>query len=186
MEHGLLIGDVASRSGVSRKALRLYEARGILPHPHRTASGYRLYPADVLALLDFVAQARRLGLTLGEIAKVARQRRAGTMPCSDVRALLERKAAELSDLLASVRRILRAWPRHVECYSAVCPQIEAKGGETTWRVTRSLCPSCTACPEIVIEGDQIRIGEDANTVILKKGEWNVLVDLIQSGQVGRL
>jgi hypothetical protein len=54
------------------------------------------------------------------------------------------------------------------------------------KVTRSLYPSCTACPEIVIEGDQIRIGEDTNTVILKKGEWNVLVDLIQSGQVGRL
>ena len=31
----LLIGEVAARSGLSRKALRLYEARGILPPPHR-------------------------------------------------------------------------------------------------------------------------------------------------------
>ena len=50
----------------------------------------------------------------------------------------------------------------------------------------SLCPSCMACPEVVIEGDQVRIGEDANTTVLKKTEWNVLVDLIQSGQLGRL
>jgi hypothetical protein len=50
----------------------------------------------------------------------------------------------------------------------------------------SLCPSCTACPEVVIEGDQVRIGEDANTTVLKKAEWNILVDLIQSGQLGRL
>jgi len=50
----------------------------------------------------------------------------------------------------------------------------------------SLCPHCDHCPEIVIEGEQIRIGEDANTVVLKKDEWNVLVDLIQSGRVGRL
>jgi hypothetical protein len=50
----------------------------------------------------------------------------------------------------------------------------------------SLCPGCTACPEVVVDGDTIRIGEDANTAVLKKDEWNVLVDLIQSGQLGRL
>jgi DNA-binding transcriptional MerR regulator len=48
MERGLLIGEVAARSGLSRKALRLYEARGILPAPRRTPSGYRVYPQDVL------------------------------------------------------------------------------------------------------------------------------------------
>ena len=50
----------------------------------------------------------------------------------------------------------------------------------------SLCPQCTNCPEVVVEGDTIRIGEDANTAVLKKEEWNVLVDLIQSGQLRRL
>ena len=48
----------------------------------------------------------------------------------------------------------------------------------------SLCPQCIACPEVVIEGDTIRIGEDENTVVLKKAEWNVLVDAIRSGQLG--
>jgi hypothetical protein len=50
----------------------------------------------------------------------------------------------------------------------------------------SLCPSCTACPEVVVDGDRVRIGEDANTVVLGKEEWNVLVDLICSGQLRRL
>ena len=50
----------------------------------------------------------------------------------------------------------------------------------------SLCPACTACPEVVIEGDRVRIGEQANTAILKKEEWNVLVDLIQSGELRRI
>jgi hypothetical protein len=50
----------------------------------------------------------------------------------------------------------------------------------------SLCPACTACPEVVIEGDTVRIGEDENTAVLKKDEWNTLVDLIQSGQLGRV
>jgi hypothetical protein len=50
----------------------------------------------------------------------------------------------------------------------------------------SLCPACTACPEVVIDGDHIRIGEDANTAVLTKDEWNVLVTLIQSGKLGRV
>jgi len=50
----------------------------------------------------------------------------------------------------------------------------------------SLCPGCTACPGVVIDGDTIRIGEDTNIATLKKDEWNVLVDLIQSGQLGRV
>jgi DNA-binding transcriptional MerR regulator len=64
MENGLLIGEVATRSGTSRKALRLYEARGILPPSRRTAAGYRVYPAGTLGVLAFVQQGRRLGLTL--------------------------------------------------------------------------------------------------------------------------
>jgi hypothetical protein len=50
----------------------------------------------------------------------------------------------------------------------------------------SLCPMCDQCPEVVVEGDQVKIGEDANTAVLKVAEWNVLVDLIQSGQLGHL
>ncbi len=49
----------------------------------------------------------------------------------------------------------------------------------------SLCPGCTACPEVVIDDDQVRIGEDANTAILTREEWNVLVDLIQSGHLSK-
>lgn len=37
-----------------------------------------------------------------------------------------------------------------------------------------------ARPEVVIGGDTIRIGEDENTVVLNKPEWNVLVEAIQS------
>jgi hypothetical protein len=54
------------------------------------------------------------------------------------------------------------------------------------KIAMSLCPSCTHCPEVIIEGDTIRIGEAPNITILKKDEWNVLVDLIQSGQIGRV
>ena len=53
-------------------------------------------------------------------------------------------------------------------------------------ITVSLCPACGACPEVVIRGDEVRIGEDQNLVVLKKAEWNALVGLIRSGQLTEL
>ena len=53
-------------------------------------------------------------------------------------------------------------------------------------VKMSLCPACGACPEVEVLGDEVRIGEAGNLVVLKRGEWNVLVDLIQCGQLPKL
>jgi hypothetical protein len=53
-------------------------------------------------------------------------------------------------------------------------------------VKMSLCTACTACPEVEIVGDEIRIGETGNLAVLKKDEWNVLVDLVLSGQLSKL
>ena len=50
----------------------------------------------------------------------------------------------------------------------------------------SLCPACTACPEVELVGDEVRIGETGNLAVLKKDEWNVLVDLIQSGRLTKV
>jgi hypothetical protein len=50
----------------------------------------------------------------------------------------------------------------------------------------SLCPACNACPGVEVVGDEVRIGEAGNLAVLKKEEWNVLVELIRSGQLSRL
>lgn len=129
---GLLIGQVTKQSGASRKALRLYEAAGILPAPRRTATGYRVYGADALDLLAFVRQAQRLGFSLDEIKEIAAIKRAGRAPCSHVLDLVRRKAKELdqtlSDLMTvrkGLRTLLRSSCRSTEHgWAIVCPHIE--------------------------------------------------------------
>ncbi len=54
------------------------------------------------------------------------------------------------------------------------------------KLTMSVCPPCTACPEVGVHGETVKIGETGNGVVLTKDEWNVLVNLIASGQLGRL
>ncbi len=50
----------------------------------------------------------------------------------------------------------------------------------------SLCPACDACPEVVIAGEEVRIGEAGNLAVLKKDEWNRLVQLVRAGQLTEL
>lgn len=48
----------------------------------------------------------------------------------------------------------------------------------------SLCPNCDACPEVVIAGDVVTIGEAGNQVRLTPLEWNVLVNGVKDGVLG--
>ena len=47
----------------------------------------------------------------------------------------------------------------------------------------TLCPACTACPEVEITDQGVTIGEDGNTVRLSHAEWNELVRLVRSGEL---
>ena len=51
----------------------------------------------------------------------------------------------------------------------------------------TLCPAgCGQCPDVEMAGDEVRIGDPGNLAVLKKDEWNLLVDLIQSGQLTKV
>lgn len=105
------ISELASRSGVTSKALRYYERIGILPPPLRSASGYRDYRPDVLERLGFIRAGQAVGLSLGEIRQVVALRDRGETPCDHVYRLLQRRTAELDeriDELQALRRDLRA------------------------------------------------------------------------------
>jgi MerR family copper efflux transcriptional regulator len=128
---GLLIGQVAAKSGVSRKALRLYETAGILPPPRRTAAGYRVYGPETLATIAFVGQARRLGFRLDEIKEVVQIRRSGRCPCPHVLdlvrqkvAALDRTLADLTELRGVLRKLLRSPRTARPGEAAVCHHIE--------------------------------------------------------------
>src|SRR4051812_44378644 len=61
--------ETASRFGVSVKALRLYERRGLLT-PLRSESGWRTYGPDQIARLHQILALKRLGLPLAGIAQL--------------------------------------------------------------------------------------------------------------------
>ncbi|WP_309646692.1 MerR family transcriptional regulator [Phenylobacterium sp.] len=61
--------EAARRLGVSAKALRLYEQRGLVT-PIRTAAGWRAYGPAEMARAAEIAALRALGLSLAQVARV--------------------------------------------------------------------------------------------------------------------
>ena len=58
------VGAAAKAVGVSAKAIRIWEAKGLLPPAGRTEAGYRLFTDDDIEILRFIIRAKTLGLTV--------------------------------------------------------------------------------------------------------------------------
>jgi len=78
----LTVGQVAAAAGVSAKAVRLYEARGLLPPAARSAAGYRVFDESDVDTVRFIRRARSLGLSLDAAAEILATRRSGKVPCA--------------------------------------------------------------------------------------------------------
>jgi DNA-binding transcriptional MerR regulator len=67
----MTISEFGRRSGLSHKALRLYDLSGLLPPAEvDPVSGYRLYSADQLERARRISLLRRLEMPLGTVAEV--------------------------------------------------------------------------------------------------------------------
>lgn len=103
-ERHLSTAETASALGVTPRALRLYEARGLV-RPLRTLAGWRVYGPEAMARLHQVLTLKRLGLSLAAIGDLLQGRRIGL---AQVLALQEGALAlrqgETERALALVRR----------------------------------------------------------------------------------
>jgi DNA-binding transcriptional MerR regulator len=101
---GLLIGEVARRTGVSAPTIRYYESIGLLSPPHRSEAGYRRYTSATLEELAFVRKAQTLGFSLDEIGEVLRLTRSGEAPCSRVLSIAHQHLAAVTERIARLER----------------------------------------------------------------------------------
>lgn len=98
--------EAARRLGVSPKALRLYEQRGLVA-PARNAAGWRAWGPEQLARGAQVVALRRLGLSLAQVASVlAGEGRELRPALAAHQAALEAQARALADTLGRVRQAL--------------------------------------------------------------------------------
>lgn len=111
-QHELMtVGELSRRTGLSRKAIRELEGRGLIYTVGRSESNYRLFDESALWCARTIEQLRGLGLTLAEIEQLHDHYRAGEQPPIQVQlgrildSTRKRLLARISELEATIARI---------------------------------------------------------------------------------
>jgi MerR family copper efflux transcriptional regulator len=113
IESGLMdIGRASKASGVSQKMIRHYEAIGLTTKAARTQANYRLYGPNDVHTLRFIARARSLGFSTGDIKELVGLWRNKSRSSSSVKKVagkhvdeLKRKIAELKSMVDTLEHL---------------------------------------------------------------------------------
>ena len=95
------IAELAEHAATSAKAIRFWEAEGVLPAPPRQDNGYREYSEEDLCRVRLVVALRGLGLDLAESGRLAGLCSSGR--CDEMTADF---AARIADRRASVASVI--------------------------------------------------------------------------------
>lgn len=102
--------ELARMAGVSTDTLRYYERLRLLPAAPRSASGYRLFPAQALNRVRLIRGALAIGFSVRELVAIFAERDRGGAPCHWVRELAREKLATVENSL----RELQVWRRELK------------------------------------------------------------------------
>ena len=100
----MLIGELATASGLSREALRFYEQQGLI-RARRLDNGYRDYPPEVVTLVQYIRTAQQLGFTLAEIGDRLPAIWDAAEPGPALAQVLAAKLQEIDDRIAALQSL---------------------------------------------------------------------------------
>lgn len=96
------ISDVAKKTGLTSKAIRFYEEKGLVTAPMRSGNGYRSYAPKHIEELTLLRQARQVGFTLDECQELVALFHNPARHSADVKARTLEKAEEIARHIAEL------------------------------------------------------------------------------------
>lgn len=115
------ISDVAKRTGLTSKAIRFYEEKGLVTAPLRSENGYRSYTARHLEELTLLRQARQVGFTLEECRELVHLFNDPARHSADVK---QRTLQKVKDIEAHIDE-LNLMRERLLALAAACPGDES-------------------------------------------------------------
>lgn len=131
----MLVGEICSKTGLSRDTVRFYEKKGLIDvgRVERRDNGYKEYSEDILQRLNSIKLMKGFGFTLNEISDLLDLMDVNEATCDNVAnlaqgkiALLDQKIQELKQIQAILQKGLnkcQGEPCDPEFPDANCPAI---------------------------------------------------------------
>ncbi|MBG3013177.1 Cu(I)-responsive transcriptional regulator [Proteus faecis] len=99
------ISEIASKTGLTAKAIRFYEEKDLITPPGRGENGYRYYQAQHIEELTLLRQAREVGFNLEECRALLMLLRNPSRHSSDVKEATLKKVAEIEKTINELNDI---------------------------------------------------------------------------------
>ena len=102
----LKIGQLASRSGITPRNLRLYADAGVSGELPRSPKGHRLFPSEAGRWVRILQASRAAGFSLEMIQELLRAMRQDSVPCEHVREALGSNLRALEAKLIEIKLLV--------------------------------------------------------------------------------
>ena len=91
------IGDLAREAGKTVRAIHLYEELGLLTPAARSKGRFRLYGAEALTRIRWIAKLQELGFSLGDIQTIVREGEGATGAPDAMKRMRDAYARQLAE-----------------------------------------------------------------------------------------
>ncbi|MHA2788199.1 MerR family transcriptional regulator [Corynebacterium sp. S7] len=176
------IGEVAGRSGVSKRMLRHYDGLGLVSPSARTSAGYREYSEEDFRRLVKVESLRSIGMSLKEIGEALEGEPSVAEILSHLEAEIEARLEAERALLVRVRSLMSSAPDSVDSllsYLDAVRTFEQRGDNARYRAALS-APTGLALVALARESDPNVIGALQWSVRQDASAEDVLLELLPS------
>lgn len=147
----MLIGEIADFFGISRKAIRLYEKKGILkPVKVDASNGYRYYSAEQVQQLNALLELKSFGFSLDEIKMILD----GKTAEAQLLEMLEKKRQAWLETMNSARykeECLGEMIQNLQVSSAAQKITEMTEEERAWLLVKMICLEDVRAQKILSE-----------------------------------
>lgn len=108
MDKKMTSGEIAKKAGVSQKAIRLYDEKGLLKPSEYSEGNYRLYDKEALLVLEKIIALKQIGFSLEEIHDnlITEQNMDITESLKQQLKLMEEKKRELERTIGCIKNVL--------------------------------------------------------------------------------
>ncbi|MBV1882757.1 MAG: MerR family transcriptional regulator [Pseudomonadales bacterium] len=112
----MYIGETSKKTGLSIKAIRFYEEKGLIRRPERIGR-YRVYQETDIELLILIKEAKELGVTLSQLKGVITYKN-GKVDWANIKTFLGKIREQLINQIDDIKRKI---DRLDKCYDQINP-----------------------------------------------------------------
>lgn len=122
----MLIGEISSKSQLSRDTIRFYEKRGLInvSPSNSEYNNYKDYTEENLQQLLLIKKAKKFGFTLNEIADLLQLKNHNQASCSILRDKVVQKIEDIDRKILGLQEMKRNIMAQMKGASATCSSVK--------------------------------------------------------------